>query len=120
MERLTGKKHPSGFAIQGYICAQFLAEAIKKSGSTRSKEVVKALEGLTIDTPIGKQTMGNERHERRRWFWDLTRSDPRYLLKILDPIEYVPFEDSIWVDEKAYTYREDKSDDSVHFGLLSL
>src|SRR5205823_6524913 len=42
-------EYPSSWAIQGYIGMQFLAEAIKKAGSTDSDKVAKALLGLTVE-----------------------------------------------------------------------
>jgi len=95
MRKLTGEKYIAGGASQGYISVQFLAEATIKAGSTESIKVVKALEGLTIDTPIGKQTMGKDHQERRGWFWGLTKKVPQYPFVILDPIKYIPFEDSM-------------------------
>jgi branched-chain amino acid transport system substrate-binding protein len=51
-------KYPSGVGVfAGYCCAKFLTDAILKAGTTDSEKVVEALEGLNIDTPIGKITM---------------------------------------------------------------
>ena len=50
--------YPSGIgAFSGYCCAKFLTEAIMKADSVETEKVVKALEGLTIDSPVGKITM---------------------------------------------------------------
>lgn len=50
--------YPSGIgAFAGYCCAKFLVEALVKADSIETDKVVKALEGLAIDTPIGKITM---------------------------------------------------------------
>lgn len=81
---------PSSFPIQGYIGMQFLAEAIKKAGSTDSDKVAKALLGLTIDTPIGKLTMREKDHQVNRGeLWGKTVKDPRYPFAILKPITYI-------------------------------
>ena len=93
MKKLTGEKYVSGYAIQGYIAVQFLAEATQQARSTKSLKVVEALEGLTVDTPVGKQTMGKDHQQRRGMFWGLSKAVPEYPFKILDPIEYVPFEE---------------------------
>jgi branched-chain amino acid transport system substrate-binding protein len=70
---------------------QFLVEAIKKAGSTDTLKVVKALEGLTIDTPIGKQTMRAKDHQANRGqFWGTTAKVPEYPFPILRPVEYIP------------------------------
>jgi len=59
----TGKEgkadpYPSGIGgFGGWCSAKFLCDAILKAKSTESDKVVKALEGLTIETPIGPITM---------------------------------------------------------------
>ena len=83
-------EYPSSWAIQGYTGMQFLAEGIKKAGSTDSDKVAKALLGLTIDTPIGKQTIREKDHQANRGqFYGKTVKDPKYPFAILKPIEYV-------------------------------
>jgi len=82
--------YPSSWAIQGYIGMEFLAEAIKKAGSTDSDKVSKALLGLTIDTPIGKQTIREKDHQANRGqLYGKTVMDPKYPFAIMKPIEYV-------------------------------
>ena len=71
-------EYPSSWAIQGYIGMQFLIEAIKKAGSTDSDKVAKALLGLTIDTPIGKQTIREKDHQANRGqLYGKTVKDPQ-------------------------------------------
>jgi branched-chain amino acid transport system substrate-binding protein len=83
-------EYPSSWAIQGYTGMQFLAEAIKKAGSTDSDKVSKALLGLTIDTPIGKQTIREKDHQANRGqLYGKTVKDPKFPFPIIKPIEYV-------------------------------
>ena len=50
--------YPSGIgAFGGYCSAKFLVEAIRKAGSVDTAKVIKALEGLTIETAMGPITM---------------------------------------------------------------
>jgi branched-chain amino acid transport system substrate-binding protein len=82
--------HPSSWAVQGYIGMAFLAEAIKKANSTDSDKVSKALLGLTIDTPIGKQTIREKDHQANRGqLYGKTVMDPKYPFPIMKPVEYV-------------------------------
>jgi len=94
VERLkayTKQEYPPSWAITGYIAVQFLAEAIKKAESTDTMKVIKALEGLTINTPIGKQTMRAKDHQANRGqFWGTTAKVPEYPFPILRPVEYIP------------------------------
>jgi branched-chain amino acid transport system substrate-binding protein len=83
-------EYPSSWAIQGYTGMQFLVEGIKKAGSTDSDKVAKALLGLTIDTPIGKQTIREKDHQANRGqLYGKTVKDPKYPFAIMKPIEYV-------------------------------
>ena len=50
--------HPPGFpAFQGYITAHFIAEAYKKAGSVDTEKFIDALEGLQIQSPVGRIEM---------------------------------------------------------------
>jgi branched-chain amino acid transport system substrate-binding protein len=83
-------EYPSSWAVQGYTGMQFLMEAIKKAGSTDSDKVSKALLGLTIETPVGKQTIREKDHQANRGqLYGKTAKDPKYPFAILKPVEYV-------------------------------
>jgi branched-chain amino acid transport system substrate-binding protein len=83
-------EYPSSWAIQGYTGMQFLAEAIKKAGSIDADKVSKALLGLTIETPIGKQTIREKDHQANRGqLYGKTVMDPKYPFAIMKPVEYV-------------------------------
>ena len=84
-----------GNCIQGYIDIQLLAAAIEKAGSTKSLDVSKALEGLSIDSPVGKLTMGTDHQLRRGMIWGYTKFTDQYPFTVLDQIKYVPFEEVI-------------------------
>jgi branched-chain amino acid transport system substrate-binding protein len=91
LKEFTKQEYPPSWAITGYIAMQFLVEAIKKANSTDTMKVIKALEGLTIDTPIGKQTMRAKDHQANRGqFWGTTTKVPEYPFPILRPVEYIP------------------------------
>jgi branched-chain amino acid transport system substrate-binding protein len=92
----TGRTHPHSFPITGYIGMQFLAEAIRKAGTTDTQSVIDALEGLTISTPIGEQTIRASDHQANRGqFWGrmAPSPDPNYPYLIMDPVEYIPADD---------------------------
>ncbi len=48
---------PSDADYFGYINTQFALEAIKRAGTVDKEKVIDALEGLTLDTPVGKVTI---------------------------------------------------------------
>jgi branched-chain amino acid transport system substrate-binding protein len=90
LSKYTKDEYPSSWPIQGYLGMQFLAEAIKKANSTDSDKVSKALLGLTIDTPIGKQTIREKDHQANRGqLYGKTAKDPKYPFAIMKPVTYV-------------------------------
>ena len=91
--KLTGSKRPPSWPITGYVAMQFLAEGITKAGSTDTDKVIAALEGLTIQTPIGPQTMRASDHQANRgqyWGQMNDSGDPTYPYKMMKPVEYIP------------------------------
>ncbi len=94
LKKFTGEKYAPSWAITGYMGIYWLAEAIKKAGSTDTMKVIKALEGLTIQTPIGRQIMRAKDHQATRGqVWGTTTKVPEYPFPILRPVEYIPAED---------------------------
>jgi branched-chain amino acid transport system substrate-binding protein len=49
--------YPAESSFTGYMGARFLTEAILKAKSTKTEDVINALEGLTLETAIGPITM---------------------------------------------------------------
>lgn len=94
LEKFTGEKYAPSWASTGYIAIQWLAEAIKKADSTDTMKVIKALEGLVILSPVGKQTMRAKDHQATRGqFWGTTTKIPEYPFPILRPVQYIPADD---------------------------
>jgi branched-chain amino acid transport system substrate-binding protein len=62
MAKLTGKKDFHAFGLYGYMSIQFIAEAIRKAGSTEGDALAAAMEGLKVDTPMGQLTMDAKTH----------------------------------------------------------
>ena len=56
-------REPAAFALYGYMGGEFLGQAIQKAGSTDKEKIIDAMEGLTIDTPVGKATLRKEDHQ---------------------------------------------------------
>jgi branched-chain amino acid transport system substrate-binding protein len=51
------KRYPGSTALYGYTAGMFIAKAYQKAGKVDKEKFVDALEGLTIDGPIGKLQM---------------------------------------------------------------
>ena len=95
LRNLTGDPYPAGNSIQGYIGIQLLAAAIEKAGTTETEAVIKALEGLTIDTPLGAMTMGKDHQLQRGQIFGFTKWTPDYPFVVLDQPELVPFDEVV-------------------------
>jgi branched-chain amino acid transport system substrate-binding protein len=79
--------------VVGYVGTQFLVEAIRKAGSTDTDRVIEALRGLSIETPIGRQTIDPQTHEANRGqFWGRMTMTPRFPFKIKQPVRWIPAE----------------------------
>jgi branched-chain amino acid transport system substrate-binding protein len=89
----VGRENIPSWPVVGYIGMQFLAEAIERAGTTDTDAVIAALEGLTVLTPVGEQTIRASDHQANRGqFWgEINPSpDPDYPYKVMDPVEYIP------------------------------
>jgi len=93
----TKEEHPSSWPITGYVGMQILAAAIAKAGSTDSDKVSAAMRDITVDTPIGKQTIRAKDHQANRaQFWGKMTKDPKYPFAVMSPPIYIdpaPFMD---------------------------
>lgn len=90
VSKYTKQEYPSSWPTVGYIAAQVLVEGIKKAGSFKSDDVAKALVGLTVDTPIGKQTISPKSQSANRGqFWGKMVKDSRYPFAVMEKPMYV-------------------------------
>ena len=90
LKAYTKEEYPSSWPITGYIGMQMLVEGIKKAGAVDSDKVAQALLDLTIETPIGKQTLRAKDHQANRGqLWGKTVQDPKYPFAIMKDIVYI-------------------------------
>lgn len=95
LARFTGEPYTQGNTIQGYIGIMLLAAAIEKAGTTDTDAVVTALEGLTIDTPLGPMLMGEDHQLRRAMVWGYTKLTDEYPFAVLDQPELVDYDEVV-------------------------
>jgi branched-chain amino acid transport system substrate-binding protein len=97
LRAFTKEEHPSSWPITGYIGMQILTAAIAKAGNTDSDNVSQAMRDITVDTPIGKQTIRAKDHQANRaQFWGKMTKDPKYPFAVMSPPVYIdplPFMD---------------------------
>lgn len=86
----TGEAWVPGWAIQGYMGTYFLYEAIKKAGTIETEKVIDALEGLTIQTPVGPMKIREFDHQNLRGqVYGRTKFDPKWGFTVLEDVRYV-------------------------------
>jgi len=62
-------RDPVSATYMGYLNIRFLIEGIRKAGTADREKVIDALEGLTLDTPVGPITLGEFSHQGRMNYW---------------------------------------------------
>lgn len=96
LKKATNVWPPTGSAIESYLPVLFYGRAVQKAKTTDPGAIIKALEGLEIDTPIGKQLMRACDHQANRGqIWGKTKFDPQLGFNILTEARYVPGE-KLW------------------------
>ncbi|MCF8031921.1 MAG: ABC transporter substrate-binding protein [Desulfarculaceae bacterium] len=61
--------YPTWLRGKAYLATMFWAEAVKKAGSAKVSDVIKAWEGLTYDGPAGKWVMRACDHQTQQPIW---------------------------------------------------
>lgn len=91
LKAFTKEETPSSWPVMMYTAMQFLTEAIKKAKSIESDKVSAALKGLTIDTPIGKQTIRvKDQQADRGEFYGVMVKGPGGVGVMKDPVYIDP------------------------------
>ncbi len=55
--------YPRAGSLSGYVTGKTVAAALKKAGSTKADDIVAALEGLQVETPLGPITVRASDHQ---------------------------------------------------------
>lgn len=87
----SGTKETAMWPVLSYTGVKFYAEAVAKSGGTKSEGIIKALEGMTIDTPVGPRTINAADHQANTGqFWGPMVNKDGFSYKVMDPVTYIP------------------------------
>jgi branched-chain amino acid transport system substrate-binding protein len=110
--RFVGQKYPSlakypyQGSLVGYITMVSMAEAIRKAGTTDTENVVRALEGLRVDTPVGPITFRASDHQSTMGAWvGTTKFDPQRGVGVMVDWEFVPGERILPSDDEVKRLR---------------
>jgi branched-chain amino acid transport system substrate-binding protein len=108
----VGQKHPNlakypyQGSLVGYVTMLSMAEALRKAGTTDTENVVKALEGLKVETPIGPITFRTSDHQSTMGAWvGTTKFDPQRGVGIMVNWEYVSGEKILPSDDHVKKLR---------------
>jgi branched-chain amino acid transport system substrate-binding protein len=78
------------WAMLGYIGVFYVAAAMEKAKSTEADKVAAALEGLTINTPVGPLTIDPKSHQANiGQFWGPMVKKPDRAYRMMEPAEYI-------------------------------
>ncbi len=87
-------RNPSFGSLIGYFTAEFMAKAYEKAGAVDPEKFVDALEGMTVDSPIGKLTIRQFDHQvMLPMFMGVTKKGPGYDFLIATDIVTIPAEE---------------------------
>jgi branched-chain amino acid transport system substrate-binding protein len=83
--------YPSYNAHGAYAALKAYAAAAKKANSVDKEKIVTALEGLTIEVPVGKITIRPEDHQAiTDGVWGQTTADPKMPIRTLKNLFQLP------------------------------
>ncbi len=86
--------YPSYNAHGGYAAVYVYKAAAEKAGSTDKKAVAQALEGLSVELPLGRITIRKEDHQAvQAGTWGRTAADKAYPIRVLKPTRTFPGEE---------------------------
>lgn len=87
-------RYPKSGALYGYITAHMIAKAFERAGKVDKEKFIDALEGLTVDSPIGKVEMRACDHQiMLPTFFGITKKSSEYDFLVAGDIVSIPAKD---------------------------
>jgi len=100
-------RNPRIGALYGYMTAQFIAAGYKKAGKIDKEKLINALEGMAIDSPIGKLEIRKCDHQLLLpMYFGVTKKDPKYDFLIAGNIETIQGKDYVPSCEEVLKLRK--------------
>ncbi|MDM8525146.1 ABC transporter substrate-binding protein [Desulfococcaceae bacterium HSG8] len=89
----TYKRYPKVGALYGYITASFIARAYEKAGKIDTEKFIDAIEGMSVDSPVGELTLRAYDHQVMfPMFMGVTKKAEGYDFLIASDIVTIPGE----------------------------
>lgn len=90
LSKKLGTKETPMWPQLAYIGVMFYAAAVEKAGTTDKEAVRKALEGLTINTPVGPLTIDPKTHQANTGqYWGPMKKKAGADYRVMDPITWI-------------------------------
>lgn len=101
------KRYPKVGALYGYITAEFIIRAYQKAGEADSEKFIDALEGMSVESPVGRLTVRAYDHQVMfPMFMGMTKKIPEYDFLIARDIVAIPGEEAMPSIEEVKKLRE--------------
>ncbi len=90
LAKKLGTTETPQWSLLGYTGVMFAAAAIEKAKSLDSDKIAAALEGLTIQTPVGPLTIDPKTHQANTGqFWGPMVKKPGKDYRVMEPVEFI-------------------------------
>jgi branched-chain amino acid transport system substrate-binding protein len=92
--RKAYNRYPRIGALYGYMVAQFIAEGYKKAGKLDKEKFITALEGMTLDSPVGAlQIRACDHQLELPMYFGVTKKEGKYDFLVSADIQVIPAKD---------------------------
>jgi branched-chain amino acid transport system substrate-binding protein len=92
--RKAYNRYPKSGALYGYMTAQFIAKSFEKAGRIDKEKFIDALEGMALDSPVGRMEMRACDHQVvLPMFFGVTKKSTRYEFLTASDVVSVPGKD---------------------------
>lgn len=93
LSKRMGTKETAMWPVLAWTGVKFYAAAAAKAGNTDADAISKALEGMSIDTPVGKRTIDPKTHQADTGqFWGPMVKKDGENYRVMNPVTYIPAE----------------------------
>lgn len=87
-------REPKIGSLYGYMTARFIAEGYKKAGKVDTEGLINALEGMSLDSPVGPLAIRGCDHQLELpMYFGVTKKDPKYNFLVAGDIQAIPAKD---------------------------
>ncbi len=91
LARRQGRQDTDSWPVLAYIGVKFVEAAVAKAKSLETEALIAALEGLSVETPVGVRTIDAKTHQANTGqFWGPMVQTDQHEYRMMDPVTYIP------------------------------